>query len=238
MPYQVNFMCWLILSEVYNGVESEWNPVPYNYPLTVTLKERYKNSPYCKNEKLKEIGEYNVNKVEGDVENELRFVACIYDKENTDCRGEDFMSELFSPRQGRCNLVLTDDDSERCGLATSLMTFCFTDEEVGSVDLDNDLILTKENLGDWYEWVKNECNHIVFVQCNTLYGTHPVACSAYLTAADNSRHRNMFTWSPNKDIMDALTVDDFKQEFKRNPRKCLDIHGSHWYFCHSKPLCD
>ena len=84
-----------------------------------------------------------MNKVEGDVKNELRFVACIYDKDNKNCRGEDFMSELFSPRQGRCNLVLTDDDSERCGLATSLMTFCFTDEEVRSVDLDKKIVELK-----------------------------------------------------------------------------------------------
>ena len=35
---------------------------------------------------------------------------------------------------GECNLVNTNPGSKRCGLATALMKFCFTDPDVGSLN--------------------------------------------------------------------------------------------------------
>ena len=44
------------------------------------------------------------------------------------------LSTLVANDDGECNDVKTNPGSRRCGLATALMEFCFTDPDVGSLN--------------------------------------------------------------------------------------------------------
>ena len=161
-----------------------------------------------------------------------KFAACLFDDHNKECK-TNALCELHAEKHGKCNQVKTlSRECERCGLATSLMIFCFTDDDVGSVDLDKDFTFLKKDLKLWYDAAKEDCEHIVYLHCVPDPGTDPVSCSAYLTAAVDSGHQLMFTYGDNKRTMDILNVADCKDEFKEDPRGFLATHGAEWYFCH------
>ena len=227
-------MCITALSnvpEVVKGFKEDWTPITYRYPVKVELKDRYKKSPDCTNERLKEIGNFIVNREKASGMFEWKFTACLFDKENKGCE-KTALCSLYSEKDGKCNQVDTIPECERCGMATSLMTFCFTDKDVGSVDPDKDFNFQQKNLKLWYDAAKEECDHIVYTHCSPKPGTDLLSCSAYLTAAVNAGLQLMFTYGNNKKTMDILNVADSKEDFKKDPKEFLATHGDEWYFCH------
>ena len=44
------------------------------------------------------------------------------------------ISRLYAKEGGECNAIETSQGSWRCGLATTLLEFCFTDPDVGTLN--------------------------------------------------------------------------------------------------------
>ena len=111
------------------------------------------------------------------------------------------------------------------------MEFCFTDKDVGS--------LSNQVIGDipYPNHIANLCEHVIYLVCAPKRPKTPTAaCSAYLSAAVNTKHQIMFTSKNNKDGMDVMNVEnDAKPEFKRNADTFITNHGASWYFCRCKP---
>ena len=140
------------------------------------------------------------------------------------------LSELNADSGGYCNNVRTSDASQQCGLATTLMEFCFTDENVGS--------LSSQTIGniEYPNKIAHLCEHVIYLVCapDRPY-TPTVACSAYLSAAVNADHKVMFTSVNNKGGMNVMNVEKVaKPEFRRNPDSFISKHGASWYFCRCK----
>ena len=110
------------------------------YPVTVELKERYEST--CKNKKLADWGEFEVDRKKSQTEdNEWDFFAYFGNKELSWLGAGD-----KSKNKGVCNNVKTEEHSRGCGMATTLMEFCFTDNMVGGIDVENDKHFKKDSL--------------------------------------------------------------------------------------------
>ena len=143
------------------------------------------------------------------------------------------LSEL-NGLSGVCNHVRTSKTSLQCGLATTLMEFCFTDDDIGS--LSNHMISGIGNI-EHSKKIVHHCEHVIYLSCAPERPETPtVACSAYLTAAVNTDHKIVFTTSKEKGGVDVMNVEkDAKPKFRRNPDMFISSHGENWYFCRCKP---
>ena len=146
------------------------------------------------------------------------------------------LSRLSARKGGICNLVNTDEDSEGCGLATTLMEYCFTDDKVGGIDVQKNKDFKKEHFRECREMAMKKCEHIVYLKCATK---KTYACSAYFTAAINTKHTLMFTTTDDDDIGTPLQANVFdvaesQLEFKEDADGWIKTYGNDWYFCKCK----
>ena len=199
------------------------------YPEIVELKEKVMGR--CKNEKLKAKKSFTVNRVKTEPQSSFNweFTAVLEDV---------VLSKLRAINGGICNHVVTCGHSEGCGLATTLMEYCFTDDNVGGIDVQNNENFKKEHLKKWRKMAEQKCEHIVYLQC----AANPVnACSAYFTAAINTEHTLMFSitklgifTADNLQQMGLFNVAKAQLEFKEDARGWIENNGSSWYFCKCK----
>ena len=192
-----------------------------SYPVTVKLKKRAMKR--CKNEILKAKKSFTVERqVEG---NFVDFTALLDNVK---------LSELTAESGGICNSVATNDDSTECGLATTLMEYCFTDDEVGGIDLQKDPRFNQHPLQEYRQMAENTCKHIVYLTCAAF---PLIACSAYFTAAINTKHTLMFTTFNAQDenlVANVFNVAEIQPEFKFDAEGWVNTNGRHWYFCKCK----
>jgi len=201
------------------------------YPETAELKGNVMGR--CKNKILKAKKSFIVNRVKTGPKSKFNweFTAVL---ENL------VLSKLSAKSGGICNLVVTYDHSKGCGLATTLMEYCFTDDNVGGIDVQNNEDFKKENFKKWRKMAMQKCDHIVYLQC----AANPVdACSAYFTAAINTEHTLMFSITkpvipdPLQNIPERMTLFNVAKTqplFKVDPHGWIDTNGSAWYFCKCK----
>ena len=147
-----------------------------------------------------------------------------------------------SRNRGVCNNVKTEDHSRGCGMATTLMEFCFSDYMVGGVDVENDKHFKKESLTKWRGMAMKNCQHIVYLGCTPYDGTPDIACSAYFTAAINTMHTMMFSYKAQNALdpesgpesMYVWDVAKTQPEFKKDASRWKKDFGFEWYFCQCK----
>ena len=201
-----------------------------SYPVTVKLKERVMKR--CKNENLIAKKSFTVERhVDTSFQQIPNFpinvgFAAVLDGVN--------LSELSALSGGICNEVETNDDSAGCGLATTLMEYCFTDDEVGGIDLQKDPRFNQHPLKEYRQMAENTCKHIVYLTCAAF---PLIACSAYFTAAINTKHTLMFTTFNELDedlVAKLFDVAEVQPEFKFDARGWVNTNGRHWYFCKCK----
>ena len=124
------------------GVEkSRLKPKRGPYSQTIKLNDRFRDS--CENKQLVSKGAFTVKKFKVPTEDQMEgsedeekwvFQACL--STGSLCnKVEGILSRLVGELDGECNDVKTFDGSEHCGLATALMEFCFTDPDIGTVNL-------------------------------------------------------------------------------------------------------
>ena len=195
------------------------------FPETVLLEERYSRT--CSNDRLKQEMSFVVNRIkyksiDPDSDTDWEFTATL--------EGEK-LSELQARNGGQCDTVLTSEGSEGCGLATTLMSYCFDDDKVGGLDPQKDEIFKQSSLKRWRDMAKKNCEHLVHVGCLPLGATKKISCSAYLTAALNTRHTMMFSHQPAKMSMAVMEVGKVQPEFKKNADDWIKKNGHSWYFC-------
>jgi hypothetical protein len=197
-----------------------------SYPETVPLKPEVMER--CKNEKLISKKSFTVDRV--DVKKK-HGPKNRFDWEFTAALDTDVLSTLIAKNGGICNMVNTDEDSQGCGLATTLMQFCFTDDNVGGVDIQNNKVFNNEYLKQRREMAIDYCEHTVFLECLA----HNVdTCSAYFTAAINTKHTIMFVQDDTLKHMYVLNVEKTRAEFKKGAKRWIDNHGDAWFFCQCK----
>ena len=151
-------------------------------------------------------------------------------------RGKEIVriSELNAEDEGYCNQVETDEGYKGCGLATTLMEFCFSDEDVGSLVLKDDPLFGPRP--KWSDLAELNCKHMIGLDCAPRGATPYAACSAYLSAAINKGHMMMFTYPNEEYELDVINVGNTaKPEFKKNADSFIEEHGNKWYFCKCKP---
>ena len=78
------------------------------------------------------------------------------------------------------------------------------------------------------------CEHIVYLQCSPRVPISPAACSAYLSAAINTEHTMMFTFSMVKVPMEVISVKNAQNRLKKNAYKFMRNFGDQWLFCKCK----
>ena len=87
--------------------------------------------------------------------------------------------------------------------------------------------------------VTANCDHVIFIICsprNTETEKVPFeACSGYLTAALNTGHTMMFTFTMFQDAWEVIKTNAAKDMLKINPIGLIEQYGEHWFFCKSKP---
>ena len=203
------------------------------YPIEVPLKDRYAKT--CKNEELIKKGSFIIKKSKSDhKEYDWDFKAFL--QKGTPDESLQLLSELNAEDGGYCNEVKTTEGFKQCGMATTLMEFCFTDEDVGGMDLKEDTIFGMQTLEKWRTMATKNCKHVVFLECYPKSRTPIEACSAYLTAAINKGHIMMFTHPNTEQEMDVMNVATFaKPELKKGGLAFIKEHGARWYFCKCKP---
>ena len=204
-----------------------------SYPVVVELKVKYIST--CKNEKLKSSREFTVDRKKSEM--------AAFQWDFTANFGKTQLSWLGagdrSKNKGVCNNVKTEDHSSGCGLATTLMEFCFTDFSVGSLELEKDKHFEKVSLTKWRELALKNCQHIVFLACAPYDGTPDIACLAYFTAAINTMHTIMFSYQQfpldnGPETMKVWDVTKTKSEFKKDATRWTLDYGFEWYFCQCK----
>ena len=155
---------------------------------------------------------------------------------NKGTKGKDviLMSELNAEDEGYCNQVETYEGYKACGLATTLMEFCFSDEDVGGMVLEDDSLFGPR--ANWRDLAKTNCKHMIGLDCAPKKGTPYAACASYLTAAINKGHMMMFTY-PNEEFeLEVMHVGNTaKPKFKKDANKFIEEYGNKWYFCKCKP---
>ena len=201
--------------------------------MTLPLKNKYMQT--CLNEQLKLQKSFIVEKCESERSGyDWDFKASLKQQSCKD--NKDIISELNAENNGKCDLVETSKTSQGCGLATSLMELCFTDDDVGGVNLEEDKNFKRKDLEKRREMAILNCEHIVYLTCAPIFPTPTGSCSAYLTAAINTEHKMMFSYQNLKGAMDIMNVEETaKPELKQHPDAFVQLHGEKWYFCRCKP---
>ena len=70
--------------------------------------------------------------------------------------------------------------------------------------------------------------------CHVFEGSS-VTCSAYLTAAINTKHTTMFVTNLSEpDHMHVMNVAKTQPEFKKDTTNWLNKYGDLWFFCKCK----
>ena len=204
-----------------------------SYPIEVPLKYRYAKT--CKNDDLVNKRSFVIKKSKSELMGfDWDFKAFL----QKGTSGDDFqlLGELNAEDGGYCNQVETSGEFRKCGIATTLMEFCFTDDDVGGIDLEEYTKFEMQTLEKWRKMATNNCEHIVFLECLPTKPTPFEACSAYLTAAINKGHIMMFTHPNEEQEMDVMNVATYaKQELKKGANDFIKEHGTRWYFCKCKP---
>ena len=115
------------------------------------------------------------------------------------------------------------------------MEYCFTDDKVGGVDIPNNRIFKQPTLSKWRELATEKCEHMVYLACSP--DDDDVECSAYFTAAINTKHTTMFVVDDKnaKTNMYVLDVSQTQPEFKKDASGWIESHGKTWFFCQCKP---
>ena len=71
-----------------------------------------------------------------EIKNQWLFEAVLKNGEETTV-----LSTLKAVEGGECDDIETTKGSWRCGLATSLLEFCFTDPDIGSLNLERGMLV-------------------------------------------------------------------------------------------------
>ena len=191
------------------------------YPVIETFRDGKVKT--CENDKLKLKKSYKVDRIEKEKSPpEWEFKATLDEK---------VLSSLDGEKGGICNVVSTFKGSRGCGLATTLMEHCFTDENVGSLDIQNNKFFEGEPFKKRRDMATKNCEHTVYLMCSVIAGPE-VSCSGYLTAAINTKHTMMFT--KNLDQMHVMNVAKAQPEFKKDATNWLKEYGKDWVFCKCK----
>ena len=140
------------------------------------------------------------------------------------------MSILKANIGGICDQVDTEEELRGCGLATILMECCFTDDMVGGVNVHNNEKF-EMTLGKNREMATQTCKHIVFLRCLPNLDKY-AACSAYFTAAINTKHSLMLILDDTN--MDVMNVAEAQTEFKKDATGWIQDYGYEWFFCQCK----
>jgi hypothetical protein len=201
------------------------------YSKKVNLNDRYRDS--CVNEGLVKKGSFTIRK---SLENSgfWEFQALL--TKGICCFKAQVLSTLRGDEGGTCNSVETSPGSYQCGLATTLMEFCFTDPDIGTVDPKVNRNFQRENAVDHRNLAIENCDHIVYLSCDPTPPIPNAACSAYLTAAINTGHTMMFTKYFRKGgwKWDVLKTATSKIMVKSNADNFIKDYGSEWFFCKCK----
>ena len=212
------------------------------YSRKTKFNDRFRDT--CVNKMLVKKGSYTIQKLPsrgigiGIGISDWEFEAILTKKGI--CYKEDIvLSYLKADMGGVCNEVKTFPESYRCGLATALMEFCFTDPDIGTLNPATSGYFQKSNADDSRMLAISNCDHIVYLMCSPLQTIPYTACSAYLTAALNTDHTMMFTYNranknSNKNNWDVLKVTTAKLMLKSNADDFIDDYGDEWFFCKCK----
>ena len=192
------------------------------------LNERYRDS--CTNEKLVEKGEFIVKKVRSTGTDPPDYTK--YDWEFQAILENTGLSTLKAKVEGVCSQVDTLPGSLQCGLATSLMQFCFWDADIGTVNPATHYLMERPRAETYRNHAIENCDHIIFLICAPVKLPY-AACSGYLTAAINTGHTMMFTFYYGD--WNALTTSSAKLKFKSNADNFITGYGDTWFFCKCKP---
>ena len=149
------------------------------------------------------------------------------------------LARLEAKLGGICNEIESFEGSRRCGLATSLMKFCFKDPNIGTfdpgavnVERNPAIVLLQKS-----EKVRNlaiaNCDHMIYLICAPADIMLYTACSGYLTAALTTGHTMMFTI--NYGNWGVTKVSTAKDMLKNSPRGFITRYGDTWLFCKCKP---
>ena len=186
----------------------------------------------CKNEELVKKKSFIITKENDD---EVCYFKAFLQKGATG-KDRQLLSELNAIQGGHCNDVITKPESQQCGMATTLMEFCFTDDDVGGVDLEEDPVFGMEIFEKWLMIATKNCKHIVYLECEPHLHIPNEACSAYLTAAINTEHIMVFTKPNAEEEMHVMNVaTKVKPELKKDADAFVRKYGEKWYFCECKP---
>ena len=178
------------------------------------------------------IQKYDLKDVKDKYGHDIAFMIFLTKGEALDPLHPKYISVLFGDKGGVCDSAQTDENYERCGLTTSLMTSCFQDADItrnGGVDA-NDEEQFKNNPEKQKEAI-NECEKIVTLNQNA---NPPAAGKAYTKAAINAGFKKVFTVTPGGINMRFWTVDDVEEEYLKNPIKFIQQYGQQWFFCKCK----
>jgi len=203
------------------------------YSTKVMFNDRFKES--CINEKLVKKGSFTMKKFAPGIG--WIFQAIL--KKGSCFKKDKILSTLTASTGGVCNLVVTDPGSYKCGLATSLMEFCFTDPDIGTYNLEESSYFQNKKAEHYRDLAISNCDHMVYVKC--IAEPHS-ACSGYLTAAINTGHKMLFTYDKLPEKWSVLEIATAKTMLKSNSDTFIDDYGNMWFFCKCKsdriPQCE
>ena len=157
-------------------------------------------------------------------------------KKGSCCKRDELLSTLTAKIGGACNSIVTLPGSYKCGLATALMEFCFTDSDIGTYNPKKSTYFQSINAGDYRELAISNCDHMVYLQCSPI-GRRPnkhAACSGYLTAASNTGHKMMFAYDKTPEKWNVLRINKAKIWLKENADTFIENYGERWFFCKCK----
>ena len=188
----------------------------------------------CSNKDLKAKDSFTVDRIDGKddptgehIGSDWVFIAKLENK---------VMSSFGASKGGFCNDAATEKEFRGCGLATILAEYCFTDDKVGGVDVQNHYVFKQPSLSKWRDMATKKCEHVVYLVCAPETRNY-VECSAYLTAAINTKHTIMFV-EDDKNGASKMVVKEVAKvqpKFKKDAAGWIENHGSTWFFCQCKP---
>ena len=148
----------------------------------------------------------------------------------------DVLANLKAFKGGQCNDMLTNKGSWGCGLATKLMEFCFTDPDIGGVDLATEPTFNQEAYESKHfrDMAIKNCDHVVYLECLPKSPATDVSCSAYLSAALNTHHSMMLTFSNETLKWNLLPVAKAQAMLKNDADELIGGAGREWFFCKCK----
>ena len=196
--------------------------------VTVQVSEHVRDR--CQNKKLMEKGSFDVTKHKSSGFFDWDFDAIL--KDTGGVVNDGLLARLRADTGGHCNRVDTIPGSWGCGLATALMEYCFTDPDVGTVNLGiNPFFNNNERSKMYRAKAEQYCDHIVNLQCAPDAPATEASCSAYLSAALNTDHLWIFTYDPMLNKWSVLKVANAKQKLKEDAKGFINDYGNDWYFC-------